>query len=238
MDPRIVDTTRLSYVAFDPAWLRVLRTSDGRRRTAQEALDAVPGALIALDGPMYRETGTGRGDPQYALLDRTAGLDEPSERSASGISLGIVDGRWAVRPGGVLPTGSKTGVQLYPTLVLDGQVQSTAAHDQGREWRAGVAALRDGRILFATGQMAMADFARELLALGAVHAGYTDGGGSARLVARDGTWRGSRENRAVPSWLLAVPTSSGPSRQLIVGCSLLTVGYLLWRTRHSELYLP
>lgn len=176
--------------------------------TAQEAL-AQSGARAVLDGPMFKIVGEGgyasarafRLD--YRVQSEVGTEDGGDATNARGITLSIVEGVAIVRGGDDPHPAARVAVQLYPTLVRNGKTVASRELNREHTWRAGVAVLSDGRIALAVAPGTMRGFAGALREqLGAVDAGYGDGGGSTRLLLDDGRVFGSRENRRVASWLL------------------------------------
>lgn len=184
-----------------------------RPHTAAEALLRNPDALAALDGPMfevtdrahprYRDYATGRLDYRLYESEGIAVDDDGGTRTdGRGITLSVVGGVAQVLDGDCVALHARAAVQLYPTLIRHKAVVAGERVNRDAVWRAGVAVLGDGSLAFAVMRASMRAFAQALLAKGAVDAGYTDGGGSARLQLASGRWWGSTENRRVLSWLL------------------------------------
>lgn len=207
----------VKYVVVPPDLAVVARPVPSRPNgqvtplTAAEARARRPGAAAVIDGPMFEKCA---GEPDsyaryqcaqldYRLLDRAAGIDVPGRYPTRGMTLSIVDGRPVVLDGSNTPPGAGFAVQLYPPLVRGSRNVATAALNRSQVYRAGIGVLPDGSIVLAEGSMSMYQFAETLRALGVVDAGYTDGGGSARIELQDGERAGSSENRRVASFIAA-----------------------------------
>lgn len=214
----------LSIIAFEPSLFSLyVRPSSvpGRMLPSGPAdvVAALGGSLqAALDGPMFDRCDSGLigTDAEryaasqcarilYAHFDRESGLNIPSTEPGSGITIGVRENGEAFSvSGGVVPADARTAVQLFPTLVRDGQViVSNDGNNAERNWRAGMGVLRDGRLAFAVMNGAsMPVFAQALIDAGFVSAGYSDGGGSTSLIT-PGARVGSSEGRRVASFLVA-----------------------------------
>jgi hypothetical protein len=194
---------------------------------ASEALQADPSVVAVIDGPMFNNCDSrpyatsSCADMDYLHVDAAKQINyqADSDKRGRGITLSVMpDGstRWAL--GASPESGAKTSVQFYPSLVYNGQVQSVSnsGSNANRVWRAGVAQLSDGKLAFVVAQESLSGFAALLRRLGAVHAGYTDGGGSTAVATRERTV-GSSENRPVATWLAvrargsAAPSTSPPA---------------------------
>ncbi len=181
-----------------------------RPHTAEETLAANPDAVAVLNGPMFEVTDPVHTDYQryltgkldYHLYDsRGVSDDGGTATDARGVTLSVTPSGVIAQSGDAVTPDATAAVQLYPPLVRGGVAVASAQKNTDVTWRAALALLADGRLAFAVGHMPMAQFAAALVALGAAEAGYTDGGGSARLAVR-GKFYGSSENRRVVSWLL------------------------------------
>lgn len=192
------------------AWAK--RGPDGQLSPsrASEALAANPRAEAVLDGAMFSLCAPGGyasstcADLDYLL--RGEGLFDDGEHLADGGTVSVTpQGTAVVRPGADAVPGARLSVQLYPTLVRDGQViVSNNGTNADRVWRAALCVLDDGRLAFAIMQADMQTFARTLIAaLRARHAYYTDGGGSTSLAVRGDARYGHPEDRRVAFWLVA-----------------------------------
>lgn len=218
------------YVIVPPS-LRAVATrrpdGDFRMLTAAQAAPLTPGYIALLDSSMFRAVGAqnrgesdttyyrrvDRGMTNYRLVDRANGIDVPSRRPRDGMTLSIkLDGSVSVQSGDAIANDTAFAVQLYPPLVRGGRVvASNVGPNAQTNWRAGLGVLRSGNLVFAIGRKSMVDFARAMLAAGAVDAGYTDGGGSGLVQIAGGDRYGSTEDRPVPVWLAAMPLASGAS---------------------------
>jgi len=218
---RLVESSGLKLVIFEPSLLGLAASPKGNGQYTPVRLSEVmadPLTLAALDGPMFHNCDAGASyassdcvNPRFAELDKGVAILEPSDRgeAAIGVYLSVVDGRaeWSVS--GPINTQASVGVQMYPSLVIDGRVPSlsvTGSNGQ-REGRAGVLGFANGEIAFAVGTDTLAGFGQRCRQTGAVWGGYTDGGGSTALAMRneDGTVRkwGASENRPVAVFLVA-----------------------------------
>lgn len=250
----------LTRVAFAPEWFGLyLAPSAGGRadRVSPINVDDVQRALgadlkAALDGPMFSNCSSGSyaastcADIRYLHLDRVAGISIASERPTDGITLGTRgDGSiaFAVR-GTSIPDDARIAVQLFPPLVVDGEVvASNVGTNAESTRRAAAGLLEDGRIAFAVASgVSMVAFAQMLRSAGFVWAGYTDGGGSTSLLA-NGEHVGSPERRRVASFLVAREPSWGGGSGSVVAPVVLGVagaaaalgaayaGWRWWRSR-------
>jgi hypothetical protein len=150
----------------------------------------------------------------YRLLDRNTGIDIPASATnvGRGSTIAVVNGRLVGVVGGREPALATVAIQGYPTVI---QATRNVITDpppvlEWREttWRAGLAILDQEWCAFVVGRMSMLDFGVRLERIGAKWALYGDGGGSARLLNRSGAYKGSTENRRVPSMWYA---SGGPA---------------------------
>lgn len=212
----------LVLVEFDPATLGIFAKPTSSERYEPVTLsDAMwdQDVLAALDGPMFGNCDPGSSyatsncaDPRFAQLDQSVGVSDPPNRGEenSGVSVSIVDGLAIWSGGSGFDRRATVGVQMYPALVMDGEIQATRAtgSNADRVKRAAVAGLANGRLAFCYAIDTMAGFARRIRDAGAVWAGYTDGGGSTALGYRDpqtGAVRRfiSSEDRPVAMFLVA-----------------------------------
>jgi len=217
----VIDLGGLHAVKFAPRQLRVYFDHIGpgantvRLHTWHDALPHLPGALAMLDGPMYAALGGGRADMLFAMRDPTSG-EMPGSRAGQGMTLNVTaDGApvWTPRP----VDGAPVVVQGYPPLVRSGTNVTTRTLNTSRETRAGVGETRDGMLFLAVGTGSMTAFADQLMRdLDAVHAVYTDGGGSGKEW-RAGTAVGNPEDRAVASWLWVAEDTGAPEAASVVG---------------------
>jgi hypothetical protein len=154
------------------------------------------------------------GDARFLLFDAAAGVRVASGEPSVGVTVAVDPaGRVSWTRGGAgVPPGARAAVQLYPSLLEDGEVTASGA-GEGAEvtWRAALGQLNDGRLAFAVMRAAMPAFALALRRAGFRWAGYTDGGGSARVATRAGAW-GSSEDRRVPAWLVARAPAPAPPK--------------------------
>ena len=174
-------------VVAPASWLRVDHT-DARRGPA-EVWEAWPECAAILDGPMWsnrRLDGTSGAAPLFRLLDTAGRVDVPSQRAGEGVTLSVVEGVASARRTDAVAPGASVAVQGWPPLIVEGEVVATdVGSNAERVGRAAWALMGDGRVgLFAARASAMRAFAVELRALGAVAAGYTDGGSSTYLRGR------------------------------------------------------
>jgi len=174
---------------------------------AQRAM-AESEAFAVLDGPMFAFCGSQSREECVQsvrlLLDQKRGLYVPSSHPSEGMTISIVDGRAQMARGASVPNGATVAVQLFPELVRDRIVVASRIRDTENVWRAALGILPNGNLIFAVDQAPMHIFATRLKALGVVHAGYTDGGGSAKLVTRE-WYAGDREDRPKGAWLADLP---------------------------------
>lgn len=235
----------LSILRFVPRRLDVFAPSIGGGRTkpttADEALAS--GAVAVLDGPMFSrcDSGLSGTDAQryaasqcsrvdYLLIGTDAAVN--STYPSQGATFSVVGDEVVVREGASPVTGARAVVQGYPHIVSDSETLSNPARDTDRTWRAALALMNDGTLAFTIQQSSMHDFARALVAAGALEAVYTDGGGSGRLATSDGQVVGASENRRVGSWLVVRSESSSSGLAAATGVALL-LGAAWLATRKS-----
>lgn len=245
----------LTYYAFPPAALGIYATPTAAGYLPHRS-DApiADGFHAALNGPMFalcagQSARVAAAHPgctgncqyayadcerlDYAHLDASAGIADPGRNPGDGLVIAVVDGVATVAT--EIPPNASVGVQLYPALVRDGVVQPTSTGGSNGEvvWRSALAILADGSLAFVVGRATMAGFARAIADLGAVAAGYTDGGGSTALATDAGERVGSAEDRPVPSWLVAGDPGSGATGNglLAFGAAALAAASAWWLLR-------
>lgn len=218
---KILSVLGLSYVRFPAGQLGVYLDHVGGNpnlaapHTAAEVLRLCPAAEAVLDGPMFDvadNTGSYSkyrvGHINYRLVDAEDGdnVDGGTKTDRKGCTLSVVNGHVMWTDGDAPVLSARVAIQFYPSLVRAGQIVASASLNKGVVWRAGVGSIGDD-VVFAVSQCSMVEFARRMLGLGCLEAGYTDGGGSARLAVREPgvPSAGSSENRRVPSWLTCEP---------------------------------
>lgn len=191
------------------------------------------GYAAALNGPMF---GICQGSPSsYAgatcnTLDflhyrSSQGLIAPSAGAREGITLSIVRDWFSVQA--VMQDApdprAHVAVQLYPSLVENGRDVTNPSLNIESQWRSGVGVDRRGNVMLVAGTGSMTAFARKLISLGAVNAGYTDGGGSTSLGWRGGR-QGSSEDRPVGSWIVVRNLPILPKVGVLGGTAALAYG--------------
>lgn len=177
-----------ALVATDAEWVL-----DG---TMFNLCDAPPGATEAQ---RYAASQCAR--PRFGLYDAARGIDIPSGAPAEGLTIGSYgDGSSFVVDGYTKPDGARVAVQLFPALVRGGNIVASGSVDTTAEWRAALASMNDGTLALAVAPASMLGFASALKAAGVRDAGYTDGGGSARLASASAV-HGASENRRVAFWI-------------------------------------
>lgn len=238
----------LSLVRFDPSALDVFSPSLGnnhsRPTTSEEALDS--GALVVVDGPMFSRcdsaslTGT---DAQRYAASQCSRVDyllygpNVSIRStypSNGATFSVVGSDVVVRSGNEADPAARVAVQTYPHIVRRGEVIASQDRDTSRTWRVALVLLEDGQLAFAIMAASMYDFARALAAIGAVEAGYLDGGGSGRIATSEGELVGSSENRRVGAWLVVRPPASGPAGAGLLVALAAAAGVAWWASRRRR----
>lgn len=244
----------LTIASFEPNQLGiVISPREGRTVFPMSAADVIAAdstVVAALDGPMFEtcdDLSYARSqcaDLDYVHQDARAGVRYASDpdKATRGITISAMpNGSSIAEIGGDIPLGAIASVQMYPTLVYDGFVQSvsTSGSNANTLWRAAFAQMRDGRLAFIVGRDSLLGFARSLAAAGVYAAGYTDGGGSALLLA-DGNRFGSTENRRVASWIVARSKSSvRPSlvAPILVGAAVVaTVGVFSYKPSRERIF--
>lgn len=244
----------LTLAAFDPLQLGIVvhPRSDGNviPMSGREVVASNADVIAALDGPMF-ETCDSRSyatsqcaDLDYEHIDRRSGISYASDpdKITRGIAISVMpDGSAVSSLGGDAPNGAIVSVQLYPALVFDGapQAVSSSGSNDSILWRAALVVLADGRMAFAVGRFSMSGFASALVQVGAIIAGYTDGGGSALMLA-DGNAFGSTENRRVASWLVVRKRSSIQSTSALsylIGLGLIaTAGAFAYKPSRDRIF--
>lgn len=167
-------------------------TSPGAPKTTRELVSQFPGIVAAIDGSMFsyapgepHDYDTYRaGINRFAIHYPERGISYAGITPGDGVTLGVrATGIPYASRGNVVERGSVWAAQFFPTLVFGGVVTPSLS-DVDRNKRAAVGFLRDDRAFLAVASsMSMPDFAEKLRAMGALNAGYTDGGGSAALYA-------------------------------------------------------
>jgi hypothetical protein len=229
-------TGGLTAYAFDAAQLGVFAKPLGPGQfmpVGPGEVLAASGALAAPDGPEFGVCDVHNhgypsyqcGYPQERVYDAGRGVAADGERSNSGITVSVIGGQVQVTRGAQTIPGAKVSVQLYPSLLENGDiVTSNSGSNADAVGRAALAVISPTRLAFVVANaMPMVEFARSIRDnLGASYAGYTDGGGSTALVTPGQTYLGSTgERRRVPTWLV-VNGSSG-ANWLLVGAVAVVV---------------
>lgn len=164
--------------------------------------------MALLDGPMFgnRNVGGDTGRALFFVRDRAARIETVSQRPSEGVTLSVEGVEVVARRGASAPEGADVAVQGWPSLVWAGEAVGTnVGTNAQRVQRAAVAVLRDGRIALAASRASdVVRFSRDLVALGALGAAYTDGGSSTYLGA-NGRPIVSAPHPAVFSWLRFEP---------------------------------
>lgn len=176
-----------------------------RKLTAADALSS-SAAAVALDGPMFIDTGdTSR--LRYRLLDRAAGIDFPGSadtRDRGGTLSVLPDGGSSIAAGATTAPGAVVAVQVYPLLVRDGRPVEVSATESNRArvWRAALGRAPSGGVVLAVGPATLSGWAAALAGLGIPWAGYTDGGSSTDLRTSAGPRWGFPGAPRVPAWIV------------------------------------
>ena len=178
-------------IVAEPSALGSVTYPEGPK-TTEELVRQFPGIVAALDGSMFdyaagepHDYGSyRRGVNRFAMFYPPRGIDYGGLTPRDGVTLGVLaSGRTYAKRGNTHEPGSMWAAQFFPPLVFDGVVTPTLS-DVDNNKRAGVGFLRDGKAFLAVApSMSMPEFARTLRDMGAVNAGYSDGGGSAALYA-------------------------------------------------------
>jgi hypothetical protein len=179
---------------------------------ASDVMARAPRVGAALNGSMFDYCPGQPHDYVRATCDKVEyltrdklhrSLDVRSSYAGRGMTISVTDGRATAHAGASAPATAPVAIQLYPALVTGGRDVTNPQVDVDRTWRSAMGIDRQGRIVFLVGQGSMTDLAQELIRLGVVDAGYTDGGGSTRLALRGRPEVGHSENRKVPLWIVA-----------------------------------
>lgn len=237
-DATVTRSDGLTFVSFRPEQLGIVVSPRDAGTvvpmTGREAMATDSDIIAAVDGPMFEVcdglpySRSNCADLDYVHIDRRAGIDYVSDpdKASRGITLSVLsDGSSVATMGSSIPPNTLVSVQLYPALVFDGYAQSVSGSGSNNSvlWRAAIAQMRDGNLAFVVGRATLSGFARALASNGVLSAGYTDGGGSALLLA-DGNAYGSNENRRVASWIVVRKLSAVSSRSvlpIIAGAGIL-----------------
>lgn len=244
--PVLLQTGGLTVYAFDAAQLGVFAKPVGPGQFQPlgpgEILQA-SGVLAALDGPEFgvcdgRGYGASQcGYPQELVYDNARGIAANGQRSSSGMTISIVGGIAQVTHGAQVVPGARVAVQLYPSLVENGDVVvSDAGSNADAVGRAALAVISPTRLAFVVAHaMPMVQFARTIRdQLGAQFVGYTDGGGSTALVTPERVYLGvTGERRRVPTWLVVNPPSGVNPWVIAGGAAALAAAGIYWVTRRK-----
>lgn len=207
----------LKVVSFPPQDLRLeVDLLDGRAtrpETAAQVIDRIrPDAICA--GPMFEFFQSGSNYATYDIarliyryLDVQSSVNVASSYPTRGGTISVVGNVAAFNRGDGIQPGSTVAIQGYPSLVEEGRNVANASIDTHAEGRCAVGILNTGEVFFALATLGMYEFARQLIAAGAMWAIYTDGGGSATLFAKNAFSIGLSARR-LPCYLMAIrPTS-------------------------------
>jgi hypothetical protein len=156
----------------------------------------LPGGVVAC-GPMFDARGS-----EYLLRDDSNRTHVASRHPGIGATVRVRGGVALVDGGAV--DDAPVCVQGYPQIVHDRRNLASRTVDAETVGRVALVVLTDGRIALAVGTCSMHAFAESLVALGAVHAVYLDGGSSTYVRAPSRTIGG--DARALPSFVLLRPT--------------------------------
>lgn len=238
MQPGLSQIGGLTVFAFDASQLGVFAQPLGGAftPTAPEEVLGMSGAIAALDGPEFdncagQDLPPGNaaayaasqcGYPRFLVLDQGRGVSFEGTSPGDGLTVSIIGGQASVQRGSSVAPGASVAVQLFPALVLNGQVVvSNNGSNAISERRAALAVISPTQLAFVIGASDMVTFASAIRRMGAVHAGYTDGGGSTSLVLPQEI-HGASERRRTPTWLVANAGGVSPAGAA-VGALLLAV---------------
>lgn len=215
---------------FPGSWLHVVR---GPRQTLPQILSDWPRALFVANGTMFESTA---GHDRFGALDRELGVNHSSTIVDEGATIAVVGGRAVGAYGGRVPAGASVALQGWPSLVINGRpvYHPTAANNE-RVWRSGLGSLADGRVLYVALVGSLAMLSDRMAELGAVVAGYLDGGHSqgAELRGVGRRVHTAPDGAAVPTWVLAMPAQgdqgalSGQNSSGSSAATAATVGKVL-----------
>jgi hypothetical protein len=157
-----------------------------------DALKLDPRAVAAFNGPQFAfAPGDGHrgddGDQGYRTAkfyratmlhrDIARGIDIPSSAPDEGITIAVVNGKAGHLAHANVPDDATVAIQLYPALVFAGKPVDVREYAD-RTGRGALLLMPDGRIGVIGGAMGMHALRDLCVAVGAVAAGYLDGGGS------------------------------------------------------------
>lgn len=193
----------IGEVSFPARALRLARYPT--RVSPQQVLADMPNAVAVMAGPMYARTASrscgGGVKPCTRWLDSARGVDLVGPIADAGITISVVEGEATARPKNAVEPGAEVAIQLYPTIAWNGAARGT---NTGESSVAGLGLKRDGSLVYlvASGGSPLA-LGAELVARGAVAAGYCDAGSSAALYVRDEGYRGAHaRDPKLPGWLV------------------------------------
>lgn len=210
------------------------------------------GYAAALNGPMF---GICRGSPSsyegatcntldFLHYRKSMGAMAPSAGQREGITLSIVRDWMSVRAvmGDSMYPDAQMAVQLYPSLLENGRSVTNPNLNTEQIWRSGIGVDRNGNVILMAGIGSMSSFAQQMAALGAVSAGYTDGGGSTSIGwKRSGRTnrQGSPEDRPVGSWIVINRIGYLPKAALVAGMAgIVYAGRWASKQKRFKKYLP
>lgn len=209
---------RVGRFVLEPKDLHVFREGSGKTAprvgpqvAAKAAGTQLPrfAVLAVAAGPMFGRTGSKRcGGGSTACtrqLDVTLGVDEPGCRCTQqdGLTFSVVANTLFARRYAEVAFGARVAVQLYPTLVWEGEPSRSK---QVLSSVAGLGVRRDGKLVsLVAGRATLGALAAAFVAEGCYAAGYTDAGPSAALWLPSGTgiYLGAHgANPKLPTWLV------------------------------------
>jgi hypothetical protein len=192
---------------LDPRDFAVMAKPIGPDKVKRSRSSEYDDAIAMLDGSMYSEASGGNAVVDYLAIDKRTGINFKGKHPTAGITFSVMpNGEIHVDSGSKTTNGFASAVQLYPDLIVHNKVVASAKVNRSRVNRSALCINKAGHLCFATSVGSMYDFSAALLGSGMVYAGYTDGGGSSRLVVGNKV-TGSSENRPVALWFTEIDKS-------------------------------
>lgn len=188
--------------------------------------EQVAGTVAMMDGTIFTDCSVPHcGRANYLAMDTRTGVNYASKHPKCGMTYSFMkDGSIQVADGASVSKGCFAAIQMHPEVVRNGKNvanQERSSCDMtpsGRTdytERAALCITHDGKVAFAVGNGSISAFANDLIKHGIKHAGYTDGGGSTKLIVK-GVLNGAQEDRAVPMWLVELDPTAQSSRNSLL----------------------
>lgn len=188
----------LAYHVFDGALLGVVATMQtptrGKLTPTSEVLQRDPSIDWIFTGPIFDDGARLR----YRMFDRAAGIDLQPQGiyRDKGATLNYARGELFFLENSEKDPQATVAIQGGFSIVINGAVaypDKPGHYDNAAVWRCGLGLLSDGRGVFTIGKQGIRSFAQTIVntsfdGASAVRVVYTDGGHSAILRNRDGSF--------------------------------------------------